>query len=59
MTFFDFIMFSVGCHTRTYPSKFAFTIFSLDFQTSSSAYQAFRLRLHMDKMFRLHLYHIG
>ena len=30
----------------------------LDFQTSSSAYQAFRLRLYMDKMFRLHLYHI-
>ena len=29
-----------------------------DFQTSSSAYQAFKLRLHMDQMFRLHLYHI-
>ena len=30
----------------------------LDVQTSSSAYQAFRFRLHMDKMFRLHLHHI-
>ena len=30
----------------------------LDFQTSSSTYQAFRLRLYMDQMFRLHLYHI-
>ena len=29
-----------------------------DVQTSPSAYQAFRLRLHMDQMFRLHLYHI-
>ena len=27
-------------------------------QTSSSAYQAFRLRLHIDQMFRLHLHHI-
>ena len=29
-----------------------------DVQTSSSAYQAFKLRLYMDQMFRLHLYHI-
>ena len=29
-----------------------------DVQTSSSAYQAFRLRLYMDQMFRLHLHHI-
>ena len=29
---------SVGCHTRAYPSNFAFTIFSLDVKTSSSAY---------------------
>ena len=49
---------SIGCHTRAYPSNFAFTIFNLDFQTSISAYQAFRLPLHMDQMFRLHLYHI-
>ena len=28
----------------------------LDFQTSSSVYQAFRLRLYMDQMFRLRLY---
>ena len=49
---------SVGCHTRAYPSNFAFTIFRSDVQTSSSAYQAFRLRLHMDQMFRLHLHHI-
>ena len=48
----------VGCHTRAYPSNFAFTIFRSDVQTSSSAYQAFRLRLHMDQMFRLHLHHI-
>ena len=73
----------VGCHTRAYPSNFAFTIFSLgvqtsplygsdvqtssashslapqsDVQTSSSVYQAFRLRLYMDQMFRLHLHHI-
>ena len=39
---------SIGCHTRAYPSNFAFTIFSLDVQTSSSVYQEFRLRLHMD-----------
>ena len=49
---------SVGCHIRAYPSNFTFTIFSLDVQTLSSAYQAFRLRLHMDQIFRLHLYHI-
>ena len=49
---------SVGCHTRAYLFNFAFTIFSSDIQTSSSAYQAFRLHLHMDKMFRLHLHHI-
>ena len=49
---------SVGCHTRAYPSNFAFAISSSDVQTSSSTYQAFGLRLHMDKMFRLHLYHI-
>ena len=30
----------------------------LDFQTSSSAYQAFKLCLYMDQMFILHLYHI-
>ena len=47
---------SVGCHTRAYPSNFAFTIFSSDVQTSSSTYQAFRLRLHMDQMFRLNLH---
>ena len=29
----------VGCHTRAYPSNFAFTIFSSNVQTSSSAYQ--------------------
>ena len=49
---------SVGCHTRAYPSNFAFTINRLDVQTSSSAYQAFRLRLYMDQMFKLHLHHI-
>ena len=49
---------SIGCHTRAYPFNFAFTIFSSDVQASSSAYKAFRLRLHMDQMFRLHLYHI-
>ena len=49
---------SVGCHTRAYPCNFAFTIFILDVQTSSSAYQAFRLRLHMDQMFKIHLQHI-
>ena len=48
----------VRCHTRAYPSNFAFTIFRSDIQTSSSKYQAFRLRLHMDQMFRLHLHHI-
>ena len=36
---------SVGCRTRAYPSNFAFTIFRSDVQTSSSTYQAFRLRL--------------
>ena len=49
---------SIGCHTRAYPSNFAFTIFRLDVQTSSSSYQVFRLRLHMDQMFKLHLHHI-
>ena len=49
---------SIGCHTRAYPSNFAFTIFRSDVQTSSSTYQAFRLRLHMDKTFRLHFLHI-
>ena len=39
---------SVGCHTRAYPSNFAFTIFSSDVQASPSAYQAFRLCFHMD-----------
>ena len=29
---------SIGCHTRAYPSNFAFTIFSSDLQTSSSTY---------------------
>ena len=29
-----------------------------DVQTSLSTYQAFRLRLHMDQMFKFHLYHI-
>ena len=29
-----------------------------DVQTSSSTYQAFKLYLHMDQMFRLHLHHI-
>ena len=36
---------SIGCHTKAYPFKFAFTIFSSNVQTSSSAYQAFRLLL--------------
>ena len=49
---------SIGCHTKAYPSKFAFTIFSSNVQTSYSAYQAFRLRLHMDQMFKLHLHHM-
>ena len=49
---------SVGGHARAYPSNFAFTIFSLDVQTLSSTYQAFRLCLHMDHMLRLHLHHI-
>ena len=49
---------SVGCHTRAYPSNFAFTISRSNAQTSSSTYQAFKLRLHMDQMFRLHLHHI-
>ena len=48
----------VGCHIGAYPSNFAFTIFSSGVQTSSSAYQAFKLHLHMDQMFRLHLHHI-
>ena len=48
----------VGYHTRAYPSNFAFTINRSHVQTSSFAYQAFRLHLHMDQMFRLHLYHI-
>ena len=48
---------SVGCHTMAYPSNFAFTIFSSDVQASSSVDHAFRLRLHMDKMFKLHMYH--
>ena len=39
----------VGCHTRPYPSNFTFNIFRSDVQTSSSTYQAFRLRLHMDQ----------
>ena len=49
---------SIGCHSKAYPSNFAFTIFISDVQTSSSTYQAFRLRLHMDKMFRLHLHYM-
>ena len=49
---------SVGCHTRAYPSNFAFTIFSSDIQTLSFTYQACKLRLHMDKMFTLHLHHM-
>ena len=48
----------VGCHTRAYPFNFTFTTLSSDAQTSSSIDQAFRLRLHMNKMFRLHLHHI-
>ena len=48
----------IGCHTRAYPSNFAFTIFRSDVQTSSSAYQAFRLHLHMGQTFRLRLLHI-
>ena len=58
---------SIGCRIRAYPSNFVFTIFSSgvqtsplyrsDVQTSSSA-QAFRLRLHINQMFRLHLHHI-
>ena len=48
----------VGCRTRAYPSNFAFTIFSSNVQTSSSTYQAFKLHLHMDQMFRLRLLHI-
>ena len=48
----------VRCHTGAYPSNFAFTISRSDVQTSYSAYQAFRLRLYIDKMFRLHLHHI-
>ena len=47
---FGLLHVSVGCHTRAYPSNFAFTIFNSDVQTSSSTYQAFRLHLHMDKM---------
>ena len=49
---------SIECHTRAYTSNFAFTIFNSDVQTSSSTYKAFRLRLHMDQMFRLHMHHI-
>ena len=49
---------SIGCRIRAYPSNFVFTISRSNVQTSSSAYQAFRLRLHMDQMFRLHLHHI-
>ena len=48
----------VGCHTRAYPSNFAFTILSSDVQTSPSADQVFRLPICMDQMFRLHLHHI-
>ena len=49
---------SIGCHTRAYPSNFAFTIFSSDVQTLSSTNQALRLCLHIDQMFRLHLHHM-
>ena len=49
---------SIGCHTRAYPSNFAFTIFNTDVRTSSSIDQVFRLRLRMDQMFRLHLRNI-
>ena len=49
---------SIGCHTRAYPSNFAFTIYRSDVQTSSSIYQAFRLHLYMNQMFKLHLHHI-
>ena len=48
----------VGCHTRAYPSNFAFTISRSVVQTSYSTYQAFRLHLYIDQMFRLHLHHI-
>ena len=58
MTFLDFIMFLLDGHTKAYPSNFAFTIFSSDVQTSSSIDQAFKLRLHMNQMFRLYLHHI-
>ena len=41
----DFICITFAC-TTVRPS------------TSFSAYQAFRFRLHMDKMFKLHLHHM-
>ena len=46
-----------GSDVRTSPISYLLAP-QLDIQTSSSAYQAFRLRLYMDKMFRLHLHHI-
>ena len=47
----DFIFCKSGVQTS--PS------YGSDVQTSSSAYQAFRLRLHMSLMFKLRLLHIG
>ena len=62
---FVFTIFSSGVQTSpSYGSDVQtssvshFLTSQSDVQTSSSAYQAFRLRLHMDQMFRLHLHHI-
>ena len=62
---FAFIIFSSGVQTSpSYGSDVQTSSVShllapqLDVQTSSSAYRAFRLRLHIDQMFRLHMYHI-
>ena len=61
----DFIFYISGIQTSpSYGSDVQTSFVShflapqLDVQTSSSTYQAFRLRLHMDQMFRLHLYYI-
>ena len=55
MTFLDFIMFMLNVILGHTPLTLPLLS---SVQTSSSAYQAFRLRLHTDKMFRLHLHHI-
>ena len=48
---------SYGSDVKTSSASY-FLVPQSDVQTSSSANQAFRLRLYMDQMFRLHLHHI-